>query len=152
MKGYCTRKGFPRELPWLSTLESFSIIERYNSVLRGLANFYAGFITNLSDLDRWFYIIRYSCLKTMAQKYKTTINGIFKRFKAPGMKTIQVEVTQDFGSKLYVKKWRLLTTKELKRNALKIGLFNKVRDRFEIIETDPNYQEKIKYEISNSYP
>jgi retron-type reverse transcriptase len=150
MKGYCTRKGFPRELSWLSTLESFTIIERYNSVLRGLANFYAGFITNSSDLDRWLYIIRYSCLKTLAQKYKTTINGIFKRFKAPGMKTVQVEVTHDFGSKQYVKKWRLLTNKELKRNAINIGVFERVRNRFEIIETDPNYQDKITYNISNS--
>lgn len=39
-RGYCDRRGFPREMKWLSCLESFTIIERYNAVLRGQADYY----------------------------------------------------------------------------------------------------------------
>lgn len=67
MKGYCNEKGFPKEIPWLSCLEPYTIIERYNGVLRGIVNFYAEFIKSpSSNLSRWLYIIRFSCLKTLA--------------------------------------------------------------------------------------
>jgi hypothetical protein len=44
MKGYCDKKGFPINMPWLSCLDAHIIIERFNSVLRGFANFYSGFV------------------------------------------------------------------------------------------------------------
>jgi hypothetical protein len=77
MKGYCDKHGFPREIPKISTLEPFAIIERYNSVMRGLANYYAEFIDQPKrQLSRWIYILRFSCLKTLAQKYKKRIRQI----------------------------------------------------------------------------
>jgi hypothetical protein len=96
MKGFCTESGFPRELPWLSCMvvwlygcmvvwlygcmEPHVIVERYNAVIRGFAEYYLGFIRDKSSISRWIYIYRYSCLKTLAQKYNTTISGIFKKF------------------------------------------------------------------------
>lgn len=77
--------------------------------MRGLANYYAEHISRSRGLYRWLYIVRFSCLKTLAQKYRTSINGIFKKFKSPGRKTIQVEVVHDFGKTKYQKVWRLLT-------------------------------------------
>lgn len=67
MKGFCTRTGFPKEMPWLSCIEPQVIIQRYNAVL---LNFYIGHVRNRASLHRWIYIIRYSYLKTFAQKYK----------------------------------------------------------------------------------
>lgn len=145
MKGYCRKDGFPREIPWLSTLESFTIIERYNSVLRGFANFYAGFISSERSLHRWLYIIRYSCLKTLAQKYKTSISGIFRRFKAPGLNTVQVEVVHDFGTKKYKKVWKLLTTRQVIQLAKSLSLRESIENTFKKIEYDPNYDEVVTY-------
>lgn len=150
MKGYCTKNGFPREIPWLSTLESFTIIERYNSVLRGFANFYAGFISSERSLHRWLYIIRYSCLKTLAQKYKTTITGIYRRFKAPGLKTVQVDVVHDFGTKKYKKTWRLLTTKEVIQISKYLRLRERIEKTFREIEYNPNYDEIVVYQMNNN--
>ena len=56
MKGFCTRSGFPRELPWLSCLEPQVIIQRYNAVLLGLSNFYSGHIRNRAAMHRWISI------------------------------------------------------------------------------------------------
>ena len=65
MKGYCDKHGYPRGLtiPWLSPscMEPFMIIERFNSVINGLTNFYAEFVSNKNSLNRWIYILRYSC-------------------------------------------------------------------------------------------
>ena len=52
LKGYCEKDEFPKEIPWLSCLEPFMIIERFNSVIRDFANFYAEFISNKRYLNR----------------------------------------------------------------------------------------------------
>ncbi len=79
LRGMCDKHGFPREIPWLSTLEPNIIIERFNASILGLAQHYTGFIRNNSALTRWIYIQRYSCLKTLAQKYKCSIKKLFKK-------------------------------------------------------------------------
>jgi retron-type reverse transcriptase len=117
MKGFCTRAGFPRELPWLSCIEPQIIIQRFNSVLLGLANFYLGYIRNNSHLHRWLYILKYSCLKTFAQKYKTTIRGIYKRFgtrmHSKSNQTIEVKVRINTKTEVFEKKFKLYSYKDL---------------------------------------
>ncbi len=71
MKGFCNGTGVPKELPWLSCLEPQVIIQRYNSVIIGLAHFYLGYVRNRASIHRWIYILRFSCLKTLAQKYNS---------------------------------------------------------------------------------
>jgi len=146
MKGYCDKKGFPRELPWLSTLESFAIIERYNAVLRGIANYYAEYISTTRGLYRWLYIVKYSCLKTLAQKYKTTINGVFKKFKTPGRNTIEIQVTHNFGNKgHYQKTWILLTETDV------IKLAQEKKNKLKIIETFEKTEKGFPYEDAMEY-
>lgn len=142
MKGYCDKKGFPRELPWLSTLESFVIVERYNAVLRGIANYYAEYVSRHRGLYRWLYIIRYSCLKTLAQKYKCSISKIFKKFNVPGKKSIQFKVTHNFGKMgQYEKTWRLITETEAIKLAMDTNTRNRTIDTFERTEKG----EQIEY-------
>lgn len=80
MKGYCNRKGFPIHIPWLSGFEPHIIIKKFSDVMSGTANYYANFISNNAYLSRWLYIIRYSAIKTLAQKYNTTISKTIKKF------------------------------------------------------------------------
>lgn len=143
MKGYCYKNGFPKEIAWLATLESFMIIERFNSVIRGLVNFYAEFVDSPErTLARWIYIIRYACLKTLAQKYKTTIGGIFKKFARnadpePGTKsrTIAIIVRQLVDGEYYQKKWQLLTLTKAIELAFDIGRRKKVEDYYYQLES-----------------
>jgi RNA-directed DNA polymerase len=138
MKHYCDKKGFPREIPWLSCLEPYVIIERFNSVLRGITNFYTGFIKSpLRNLARWLYIIRYSCLKTLAQKYKTTIGGIFAKFKhthprnSPDKaRTISCSVYHVINEETYKKTWTLLTPQAVIRLANKIERIKEITSTF----------------------
>lgn len=118
MKGYCDKRGFPREISRLANLEVFTIIEKTNSVLRGLGNFYANSIKNPSSgLNRWMYIIRFSCLKTIAQKHQSSISKIFKKFgvyqKGKGVKTIEETVIIEVNGIKYQKSWKLLTLQDI---------------------------------------
>jgi len=116
MKGFCLKDGTPREMPWLATLEPHAIIERYNAVMRGFAQFYIGFIRNDSDIQRWIYILRFSCIKTLAQKYNTTIGGIFRKYGhllTTRDKTIRVTVQLKVKETTYERHWTLLTYRSL---------------------------------------
>lgn len=118
IKGYCDESGVPREIKKLNNLEVFSIIERTNSVLLGLANYYAMFVKNLkSEMSRWVYIVRYACFKTLALKHKSTIRKILKKFKPEKEmgreKTIEDIVSLNINGEIYNKSWKLHTLKSL---------------------------------------
>nr|ANQ46367.1 hypothetical protein [Tetrabaena socialis] len=117
MKGFCTKAGFPTTLPWLSCLEAHAIIERFNATIRGLAQYYLPAIRNRAKIHRWIYILRYSCLKTLAQKYKSTISKIFKRFghnlNSKKNQTVRIRVEQKVRDKTVYKDWTLLTYNDL---------------------------------------
>lgn len=117
MKGFCDKNGNPKEMAWISCFETSIIIERYNSVMRGFAEFYFGLIRNNSDIQRWINILRFSCLKTLAQKYRTTISGIFARFghklTNKSKKTITFKAKLKVRNDGYEKNWTLYTYKDL---------------------------------------
>ena len=64
----------------LIRLTPLEIVETYNSELRGLCNFYC-IASNYTKLTYFAYLMEYSCLKTLAAKFKTTIGGVKERFK-----------------------------------------------------------------------
>lgn len=167
MKGYCEKNGFPREIGFLSYLEDFAIIERYNSVLTGLANYYVEFIKNPEkNLSRWFYIISYSCIKTLAQKHKLTVKGVFKKYGTKIQignkyyKTISTSVITKIDDNVYEKTWHLQTRQELIDKARSQKLRVKLNDYYWILEqgipvvyekedgkriTSDNYLEKLTW-------
>ena len=112
IKGFCDENGFPREVPWISCMEAHTIVQRYNSVIRGLAEYYLPVIRNPCKIHRWIYILRFSCLKTLAQKYKTTIKGVYERFGCRmgnrSLQTIEVQARLRINTETYEKRWKLL--------------------------------------------
>lgn len=141
MKGYCTKNGKPLPQSWMSTLETFALISRFNAVLLGFGNFYHGFVPK-STLNRWVYIIRFSLLKTLAQKYDTNIKNIFTRFgiRTATGNTISYTVTNTFNEKgvekVMSKTWKLLTEKDVQERCLTNLRFKQVEGNFKSIEFD----------------
>lgn len=77
-KGFCDGKGQPKaKLAWLA-LEDVAIIEQYNSVLWGILNYYS-FADNYAWLGRIQYILRFSAMKTLANKHRTTVRQLFRK-------------------------------------------------------------------------
>jgi len=77
------KKLKPQEQPAWSVLSDFEIIEKYNSVIRELINYYAPIISYRSSLNHYIYILEYSCYKTLCQKHRTTIRKLIKNYGFP---------------------------------------------------------------------
>lgn len=76
LKGYANPDGSPKEVGFLSVLKDHEIIEKYNSFMLGIGNYYIRQISYPSRLNRWHYLLYFSCLKTLAAKHKTTVKRI----------------------------------------------------------------------------
>jgi len=57
----------------------FEIVSAYNSELRGICNYY-GMSSNFIKLDYFYYLMKYSCLKTLANKHGTTSRKTVKKY------------------------------------------------------------------------
>ncbi len=64
----------------LMYLNDWEIVARFNAEIRGLYNYYR-IANNVSVLNDFYYVMRYSMLKTLAGKYKTHISRIIKKYR-----------------------------------------------------------------------
>jgi hypothetical protein len=81
-----------RKPPW-TILGPDQIIEKYNEIIRGYLNFYGPVTTYSLDVEYIWYLLTYSCLHTLANKYNTTLRGIIKKYgKCPCINT-QTKIT-----------------------------------------------------------
>lgn len=60
------------------------IVRQYNSEICGLYNFYR-ITENVGVLSKFYYMMRYSMLKTYAGKYRTTVSKIKKKYMRGGV-------------------------------------------------------------------
>lgn len=143
IKGYCDKKGFPKEIPWLQSQEPYIIIERFNAVIKGFVNFYYHFLSNSSSLNRWVYILRWSAIKTLANKFHTTIPKIFNMFGNPITAVINLKLKDE---EVYKKSISLIdfTTalKECNNKNLKLQI---IKERAEIIKGNFIFYDNSKH-------
>ena len=67
--------------PSWTALPDYQIIQKYRKIIIEIFNDYQDIVTVDDELNWVYYIIRTSCAKTLAMKYKTrTINKIFKKY------------------------------------------------------------------------
>ena len=71
--------------------DDLEILNRYNSEIRGLYNYFA-IANNCSELNTFKYIMEYSMYKTFAAKYRTTVVKICKKYKRDKVFTIRYEL------------------------------------------------------------
>ena len=76
--GFCSSEGFPLSQKKLTSYDDYSIILRFNTIRRGLINYYC-LCDNSVAFWRIDYILRYSAAKTLAHRHKSTCKKIFKK-------------------------------------------------------------------------
>lgn len=77
---FCDKKYKPIGIRPYSILPLREIINKYNSIIQGTANYYFPVIDRVTSFSRIYYILQYSCYGTIATKYKTTIYKLFKKY------------------------------------------------------------------------
>lgn len=65
----------------LMHLDEVAIISKYNSEIRGLYNYYRMAI-NVCNLGKFHFIMRGSCLKTLASKHDSSVMKMYKKYKS----------------------------------------------------------------------
>ncbi|MGQ2957961.1 group II intron reverse transcriptase/maturase [Agrobacterium sp.] len=80
IKNYINNDGFPLSLGYLTTQPIHEIIRKYNHFMLGLGNYYITEIDRTSSLNRWHYILYFSCLKTLAHKLRISLRKVIRKF------------------------------------------------------------------------
>lgn len=88
-KKYAKRNRGIRKPEW-SILRDYEIILRYNQIIRGLALYYGKIIRDFSRLNKYIYLLMYSCLHTLANKHDSSIRKIIKKYGFPPKSTQKV--------------------------------------------------------------
>jgi group II intron reverse transcriptase/maturase len=70
----------PIHRPHLLSHSDREIVEHYNAEIRGICNYYC-LAVNYYKLNYFCYLMEYSCLKTLANKHKTTISKIVSKYR-----------------------------------------------------------------------
>lgn len=70
--------------PALTVLEEIEILNLYNAEIRGFYNYYC-IAFNASSLQRFYHFMKYSLYKTLANKYKTSVKKIIKKYSTNGL-------------------------------------------------------------------
>ncbi|MFC7441509.1 reverse transcriptase/maturase family protein [Laceyella putida] len=65
-------------------LDDIEILSIYNAEIRGLYNYYR-LANNVSALNKFFYFMRFSLYKTLANKYKMSVSGILNKYNKNGV-------------------------------------------------------------------
>ena len=98
------------------------IVEQYNAEMRGLLNYY-NLAVDYHTLDYFCYLMEYSCLKTIANKHKSSIHKIIRQYKDG--KTWSVPYETKEGTKrvrpvksLIAKEARLVTSCSKEQNSI----------------------------------
>nr|YP_010257029.1 maturase K [Ormosia fordiana]QUV75413.1 maturase K [Ormosia fordiana] len=75
---FCNVLGHPISKPVRADSSDFDIIDRFLRICRNLSHYYNG-SSKKKSLYRIKYILRLSCIKTLARKHKSTVRAFLKR-------------------------------------------------------------------------
>lgn len=90
-----------RKTDW-TVLSDYEIVMRYNYVIRGFINYYGKLVRDFSILNKYIYLLRYSCMHTLANKHKSTLRKVIKTYGK------SIIVTQKDNKSKKVKELKLL--------------------------------------------
>lgn len=93
----------PMHRTYLSNLEDIEIISTYNSEIEGLYNYYR-MAFNVSNLHSFYYVMRYSFLRTMAQKYKSSVSKMAQKYKVHKDLGVKFKTKQSIKTRMFYNK------------------------------------------------
>ena len=88
---FCNALGHPISKSTWADSSDFDIIDRFLRICRNLSHYYSG-SSRKKSLYRIKYILRLSCLKTLARKHKSTVRTFLKRL---GSKLLEEFFTEE---------------------------------------------------------
>ena len=84
----------------LRNLDDLEILNQYNAEIRGLYNYYR-LANNVSVLNNFYYVMRYSMLKTFGSKYRCKVRKIKERYVKNGEFTVAYKTKSGMKESVY---------------------------------------------------
>ncbi|OOB79389.1 MAG: hypothetical protein BEN19_07695 [Epulopiscium sp. Nuni2H_MBin003] len=88
----------PKHRAYLINNDNLEIFKTYNAEIRGIYNYYR-LALNVSSLNSFYYIMKYSFAKTMGCKHKISVKTVFRKFNIDGKLGIRYDTKK--GPKIY---------------------------------------------------
>lgn len=79
----CGEQWMPVQRTALINMKDHEIFQQYNWEIRGLYNYYR-LANNVSVLNKFYYVMKYSMFKTLAAKYNTSMKKAMKKYQSDG--------------------------------------------------------------------
>nr|YP_010756644.1 maturase K [Melochia pyramidata]UNV38362.1 maturase K [Melochia pyramidata] len=92
---FCTTLGHPISKPTWADSSDSDIIDRFVRICRNLSHYHSG-SSKKKSLYRVKYILRLSCVKTLARKHKSTVRAFLKRLGSEFLEEFFMEEEQVF--------------------------------------------------------
>jgi len=118
--------------PEWAVLSDYEIVLRYNYVIRGLITYYSRSVRNFTILNKYIYILNYSCAHTLANKHNSSVRRIFTEYGKP----IKVKQTTDKEEKTLT----IIDYTEMKRIANELQLGDKEMINDDILNVRVNWR------------
>nr|QWE50203.1 maturase K [Biophytum sensitivum] len=90
---FCNTLGYPISKPTWADSSDFDIIDRFVRICNNLSHYYRG-SSKKKSLYRLKYILRLSCVKTLARKHKSPVRAFVKRFHSKFLEEFFMEDEQ----------------------------------------------------------
>lgn len=139
-----------KDLPQLTLNPHESIIVWYNSVYSGYINYYKG-VFNFGKVFSYLgFIIRKSCARTLARKYKSSISRLFKKYGSNLQVKYELPIIKNKPSILLLNsKERALLFKAIIRNKVILIKEKKNRIKFWYILIQGYYESRVLFKVNS---
>ena len=133
------RRGKPVHRPERLHESPFSMVEKYQAELRGVAQYYQ-LAYNVRRLDRLRWVMETSLTKTLAAKLRISVNKVYRKYRATietphgPYKGLQVVVERDGGRAPLVARWGGIPLRRQKEAVLNDQPQNVWNGRTELLE------------------
>lgn len=79
-KKIINQRNQPIHSTTIRILKTWQIVEKFSQIIRGIVNYYYHNITNKSEINYIHYLIKYSCLKTIANREKISMRKVITKY------------------------------------------------------------------------
>ena len=91
---FCNTLGHPISKPTWADSSDSDIIDRFVRICRNLSHYHSG-SSKKKSLYRIKYILRFSCVKTLARKHKNTVRAFLKRLGSEFLEEFFTETEEE---------------------------------------------------------
>jgi len=74
------KKQKTRHVEIYCALKDWEIVTKFTQIIRGIFNYYYYSLTGKSDLHKYYYLLKYSCLKTLAHRLRMSTLKVTKKY------------------------------------------------------------------------